>query len=203
MTRIALFHSVLGVRPGVTAAADAFRGAGHEVVIIDQYEGKVFADYEEASAFAESIGIGALMGSAIASVADEPGPFVAAGFSNGAGMAEYVTASRGGANGGVIGSLQFAGALPLEMADLTEWPAQTPVQLHYALRDTFRDDRWIDPFVAQVRQSQSPIETFLDYPISGHLFTDASLPAEYDAAAASLAFDRALEFLDRVGHRSG
>ena len=31
MTRIALFHSVLGVRPGVLAAADVFRDAGHQV----------------------------------------------------------------------------------------------------------------------------------------------------------------------------
>jgi hypothetical protein len=31
-------------------------------------------------------------------------------------------------------------------------------------------------------------------PGSGHLFTDASLPDEYDAASAALLFDRVLEF---------
>jgi len=200
MTGIALFHSVLGVRPGIHSAAEVFGAAGHEVLVIDQYDGRVFADYGEASEFAESIGFPALMTAAVAAVANQAGPFVAAGFSNGAGMAEYVTASRGGASGGVIGSLQFSGALPLQMMELAEWPAQTPVQLHYSLSDPFRDDGWIDPFVAAVSASGSPLERYLDYPNSGHLFTDASLPAEYDEGSATLAFERALEFLDRVGH---
>ena len=90
MTRIALFHSILGLRPGVFAAADVFRDAGHQVEIVDQYGGRVFSDYAEASAFAESIGYPALMASALGAVADDSGPLVTAGFSNGAGMAEYV-----------------------------------------------------------------------------------------------------------------
>ena len=81
MTRIALFHSVLGVRPGVLAAANVFRDAGHQVEVIDQYDGRVFADYAEASALAESIGYPVLMASALRAVADDPGPLVTAGFS--------------------------------------------------------------------------------------------------------------------------
>jgi len=201
MTTIALFHSVLGVRPGVLAAAEAFRDAGHQVAVVDQYEGRVFSDYDEASAFAQSIGYLALMASALAAVAEDPGPMVTAGFSNGGGMAEYVAAARGGPAGGVLGSLQFSGALPLEMTGIPRWPAGTPVQLHYSANDPFRNQAWVEQFVGDVRASGSPIETFLDYPIAGHLFTDASLPDEYDKSAATLAFDRALEFLDRVGAR--
>jgi len=52
MTRIALFHSVLGLRPGVEAAAEVFRAAGHQVRVVDQYDGRVFSDYSEADAFA-------------------------------------------------------------------------------------------------------------------------------------------------------
>jgi dienelactone hydrolase len=196
MTRIALFHSVLGVRPGVLAAANVFRDAGHQVEVIDQYDGRVFADYAEASALAESIGYPVLMASALRAVADDPGPLVTAGFSNGAGMAEYVAAARGGAAGGVLGSLQFSGALPLEMTGVERWPGGTPVQLHYAVHDPFRNEAWVDQFVGDVRASGSPIEAFLDYPIAGHLFTDASLPDEYDEASAALAFERALAFLD-------
>ena len=203
MTTIALFHSVLGVRPGVLAAADFFRDAGHDVLVVDQYQGRVFDDYTEAGRFAESIGFPALMQSALTGVADIDGPFVTAGFSNGAGMAEFVAAGRGpagpGAKGGVVGSLQFAGALPLEMLQVSQWPADVPVQLHYTVDDPFREERWIDAFVGQVRASGAPIETFLDYPVAGHLFTDASLPTEYDEASAELAGARALAFLDRVG----
>jgi dienelactone hydrolase len=199
MTRIALFHSVLGVRPGVLAAADAFRDAGHQVSIIDQYDGRVFADYAEAGEFVDKMGYPELMASALRAVADDPGPLVTAGFSNGAGLAGYVAAARGGSAGGVLGSLQFSGALPLEMTGVAHWPAATPVQLHYAADDPFRIQSWVEQFVDDVRASGSPIETFLDYPVAAHLFTDASLPDEYDELSAALSVDRALAFLDRVG----
>lgn len=114
-------------------------------------------------------------------------------------MAEYVTATRGGVRGGVPGSLQFAGAVPLPMVGLGSWPAGTPVQLHYSVGDPFRDQSWVDPFLESVKASGSPVEAFLDYPIDGHLFTDSSLEREYDEASSTLAFGRALEFLARVG----
>lgn len=199
MTRIALFHSVLGVRDGILRAAETFRGAGHEVHIVDQYAGRSFDDYEEAGQFAQSIGYPALMASGLAAVADTTTPFVAAGFSNGAGMAELVTAARGGAAGGVIGSLQFSGALPLAELGLSEWPPNTAVQLHYAAEDPFRNAAWIEHFQASVIASGSPLDAYLDYPVSGHLYTDETLPAEFDAESAVLTFERALEFVDRVG----
>jgi dienelactone hydrolase len=198
MTRIALFHSVLGLRPGVEAAAEVFRAAGHQVRVVDQYDGRVFSDYSEADAFAGALGYPALMQDALDAVSDDPGPFIVAGFSNGAGMAEYVAATRGGAAGGVVGSLQFAGAMPLTMLGLSDWPMQTPVQLHYTIGDPFRDQAWVQGFVDSVTASRSPIETFLDYPKAGHLFTDESLPAEYDEESAALAYRRALDFLERA-----
>lgn len=50
------FHSVLGVRPGVSEAADRLCAEGHDVVVVDQYDGRVFDDYEEPGEFAESMG---------------------------------------------------------------------------------------------------------------------------------------------------
>ena len=47
MTTFALVHSVLGVRPGVALAADRLRAAGHDVLVVDQYKGRVFDDYDE------------------------------------------------------------------------------------------------------------------------------------------------------------
>jgi dienelactone hydrolase len=195
MTSIVLFHSSFGVRPGIHDAADRFHAAGHQVQIVDQYEGRVFDDYEEAGAFVESIGFPALMQAALDATNAQPGAFVTAGFSNGAGMAEYVAAARGGRAGGVLASIQFSGALPLEVIGLSAWPAATPVQLHYAAADPRRDDAWTEPFLAAVRESGSELETHLDYPTDGHLFTDPSLPDEFDRASADLAFERALDFL--------
>lgn len=45
MASIALFHSVLGVRPGVQDAAARLRARGHEVLVVDQYDGRSFDDY--------------------------------------------------------------------------------------------------------------------------------------------------------------
>ncbi len=188
MSQIVLFHSVLGVRPGVLAAAERLRGAGHEVLVVDQYDGRVFDDYEKASAYAESVGYPALMRSAAAAVEELPDGFVVAGFSNGGGMAEYVATRRR-----VAGVLLLSGTLPLEMLGPPGWPAGVPAQIHYALDDPFRRQEWIDSVATSVRAAGGPVEVF-DYPGTGHLFTDASLPDEYDADSAELLWRRALDF---------
>jgi dienelactone hydrolase len=86
MTSIALFHSALGVRPGISEAADRLRAAGHQVSVVDQYDGLVFDDYAKGSAYTEQVGFPALMQAALDGVSELPDGFVAAGFSNGAGM---------------------------------------------------------------------------------------------------------------------
>jgi len=54
MADIALFHSALGVRPGVLDAADRLRAEAHEGVVVDHYDHRVFDDYDKASEFIES-----------------------------------------------------------------------------------------------------------------------------------------------------
>lgn len=188
MTNIALFHSVLGVRPGVTEAADRLRAAGHEVLIVDQYDGQVFDDYDEAAEFVQAIGYPALIGRAAQAVEGLPDGFIAAGFSNGGGMAEFVATARP-----VGGVLMFSGALALDMIGVDAWPAKVPAQIHYTTGDPFRNQEWIDAVVAQVRSAEAAVEVF-DYPGAGHLFTDPSLPDEYDERSAELLWSRVLPF---------
>lgn len=196
MTTIALFHSALGVRPGITAAADRLRSAGHDVRVVDQYGGLVFDDYEQAITHVEGVGFPALMAAALAGVEDLPDGFVAAGFSNGAGMAEYVATQRR-----CSGLLLFSGALPLEMLGVTEWPAGLPVQLHVGTGDRFHRQEWVDSVVADARRGGAEVEV-VEHPVGGHLFTDASLSAEYDAQATEVLWERALDFCARLGQRS-
>jgi dienelactone hydrolase len=191
MTQIAVFHSVLGVRPGVLDAAQRLRAAGHEVLVVDQYDGRVFDDYAEAAAFAEAIGYPALMARAEAAVAALRDGFVALGFSNGGGMAEYVATRRP-----VAGVVMLSGTLPLEMLGAPGWPAGVPAQIHYALHDPNRRQEWVDAVADAVRAAGAPLETF-DYPGEGHLFTDPSLPAEHDPAAAEELWERVLAFCAR------
>jgi dienelactone hydrolase len=188
MTQIALFHSVLGVRQGVLDAADRLRAAGHEVRVVDQYDGLVFDDYAQAGAHVERVGFPALMTAALEGVADLPDGFVAAGFSNGAGMAEFVATQRRCA-----GVMLFSGALPPAMLGVGAWPSGVPVQLHVAEGDPMRNQEWDDAFLADVRAAGAPVEVYR-YPVTGHLFTDPSLPAEFDARATELLWTRALAF---------
>jgi dienelactone hydrolase len=186
--QIALFHSVLGVRPGVTEAAERLRAAGHQVRVVDQYEGRTFDDYAAADVFARSIGYPALMALAVDRVADLPDGFVAAGFSNGGGMAQHVATRRR-----VSGVLMLSGVLALEMLGATRWPAGVPAQIHYTLGDPFRPQSSIDSVTAAIRTAGAQVEAF-DYPGDGHLFTDPSLPEEYDVQQSEVLWERVLRF---------
>ena len=191
MSQIALFHSVLGVRPGMLDAADRLRAAGHAVEVVDQYDGRVFDEYEEASAFAEGIGYPALMQRALAEVEHVPDRFIAAGFSNGGGMAEFVAGNRS-----VSGVLMLSGALPMSMLGLPGWPEGVPAQIHYTVDDPFRRQEGIDELAESIEAARATLERF-DYPGAGHLFTDATLPQEYDAVSAALLWERVLGFCAR------
>lgn len=188
MRPIALFHSVLGLRPGIEDAAERLTAAGHEVLVVDQYDGRVFGDYERADAFAQSIGYPELMRRAAAAVEALPDGFVAAGFSNGGGMAEYVATQRR-----VGGVLMLSGALPLEVLGAGGWPAGVPAQIHYTQDDPFRQQEWVDAVMTSIRDAGALLEVF-DYPGDGHLFTDASLPGEYQPDDAELLWERVFAF---------
>lgn len=194
MSEIALFHSVLGVRPGVLQAADVLREAGHTVTVVDQYGGAVFDGYDEASAFAAEIGHSALMQRALESVDGLRPDLVYAGFSNGGGMAQFVAANRPGGESVVL----LSGVIAPSMIGVEHWPAGLPVQIHYTVDDPFRNNAHIDEATALMQQYGALVEQY-DYPGQGHLFTDASLPAEYDPDSAELLWRRVLEFLDEHG----
>lgn len=189
---VALFHSVLGIREGVLEGADRLRRAGHEVTVIDQYDGRVFDSYDEASEFADALGWGPLMASAVAGVRDLPDDLVVAGFSNGGGMAEYVASQRS-----VRGLLMFAAAVPPEVIGIETWPHGVDGQIHYTTGDEYREQSEIDAVVASAAASGATIEVF-DYPGSGHLFTDRTLAEEFDPESTELLWERVLAFIDAL-----
>ena len=199
MAEIILFHSVLGLRAGVTDAAERLRAAGHTVHTPDLYDGEVFDDYPTAMAWVKSNGGFAELASRTrAAVAELPEALVYAGFSNGGCSAELLAATRPGARAVVL----LHAALPLEALDVQgAWPADLPVQVHYAAEDPFRDEQhYLDAFEAEVLASGSGYE-FFEYPVSGHLFTDPGLPEEYHPEAAETLFSRVLAFLEQVDRR--
>ncbi len=195
MTTVALFHSVLGVRQGVHDAAERLRQDGHDVLVADLYDGQTFDDYPPAMAYAhEELGQGELMRRASDAVAGRPDGFVSAGFSLGCVMAAHVALQRP-----VSGVLMIAGAIPVSAfgADV-QWPGGVPAQTHSTLGDPWREQEELDQTVRDVEAGGGSIEVF-DYPGSGHLFTDPTLPAEYDPVATETFWSRALPFVRSRG----
>lgn len=190
MATVAIFHPDLGVREGVRDAARRLTEAGHVAHIVDYYgNGQAFDDHASAGAYVNSVGFPALMQAALDAVADLPDGFAVIGFSNGGGMAEYV-ATRRQVRQAVLGS----GTLPIAMVGAETWPRTTAVQIHYAIDDPFRNEAWLESVVASVQESGALLERYTDYPGSGHLFTDPTLP-DYDATNTEQFWQRVLGFL--------
>ena len=195
MTTVALFHSVLGVRQGVLDAAERLRQDGHDVLVVDLFDGRTFDDYPPAMDFAwKEIGQEELMERAVEAVSDLSDGFMPAGFSLGCVLAVHLATQRT-----VSGILMIAGAIPVSAfgADV-RWPAGVPAQTHSTLADPWREQEELDQTIHDVEAGGGSIEVF-DYPGSGHLFTDPSLPAEYDPVATETFWSRALPFVRACG----
>ncbi len=194
MATVVLFPSVLGVRSGLRENAAFLREAGHTVHVIDVYDGIVFDEYPPAMEYAEEeVGMPRLMAMALAAVADIPGPMVTAGFSNGAGMAEFVATQR---PSDVTGVLMFGGGIPVHFMDAT-WPPGVPGQIHHTEADPWHEREADLGVTHEAYAAGAKVEIF-GYPGSGHLFADESKADEFQPNEAELMWRRVLEFLDSV-----
>ena len=195
MATIALFHSVLGVRQGVIDAADRLRQDGHEVLVPDLFDGRTFEAYDPAMHFAwEELGQATILRRALDAVAHLPDGLVAAGFSLGCVPAAHVATSRPAS-----GVLMLSGAIPVSaFGDGRQWPAGLRAQTHAMVDDPWRDEDELAQAVRDVEAGGGGIEVF-DYPGRGHLFTDPTLPDEYDPVATELLWSRVLPFVRSCG----
>ncbi len=200
MAEVVLFHSVLGLRPGVIAAAERLRAAGHTVHTPDLFDGEVFDDLDDGMRKEEALGYREIARRAEEAVAGLPKGLVFAGFSMGAVHAEVLATSRPGALGVVL----MHGAVPVEALreyfGIERWPEGMPAQVHYAA-----DDPWVEveeevaPLGEAVRGAGAVFEEYA-YPGSGHLFTDPDR-TEYDPASSEEVWGRVLALLERVDAR--
>ena len=198
MAEVVLFHSALGLRPGVTAAADRLRAAGHTVHAPDYYDGEVFEDLDEGLRKRDALGYTEIARRAREAVAGLPAGLVFAGFSLGAVPAELLAAGRSGARGAVL----MHGAIPIEgLGDfgVDHWPERVPVQVHYAAEDPWVEAEEVDALGEAFRRAGAAYEEYT-YPGSGHLFADPDLP-EYDRASSEAMWRRVFAFLDRADAR--
>ena len=193
MAEVVLFHSALGLRPGVKAAADRLGAAGHTVHTPDYYDGDVFDDLDEGLGKRDEIGYSEIFRRTRRSVAGLPAGLVYAGFSLGAMPAELLAASRPGALGAVL----MHSAIPSEELGVESWPAGVPVQVHYAAGDPWVEVEEVEGLADDVRRAGAVFEEHT-YPGSDHQFADPDLPG-YDQASSGRMWRRVLAFLDQVG----
>lgn len=72
------------------------------------------------------------------------------------------------------------------------------MQIHYAKDDPFKSGEAIEAFCASVKEKQGSV-TYYEYDGAGHLFTDKSLPGEYDEANTRELWKRVIQFCSDVG----
>ena len=188
MAQILLFHHAQGLTDGVRAFADELRADERVVDALDLYDGRTFDDLDDGVAHARELGFDALTERGIRAADALPGEVVYAGFSLGLMPAQTLLQTRPGARGALL----MHGAV--DPADLGgTWPPGVPGQVH-----VMEGDDWGDVDVARaLAGSVQEVELFL-YPGAEHLFTDRSLPA-YDEQAAALVKARVHAFLADLG----
>ena len=188
MAEILLLHHAQGLTAGCLAFADELRAAGHVVHATDLYDGKTFADLDDGMGYAREVGFDAIQERGRQAAEGLPVELVYVGFSLGAMPAQLLAQTRPGAKGAV---LLHASIPPSEFGG--PWPPGLPLQIH-----TMEDDDLGDVEVArELAETVDGAQVFL-YPGDRHLFTDSSLPA-YDEAAAALVRQRVLAFLAGIG----
>jgi dienelactone hydrolase len=195
MAEVVLFHHVQGLTDGVRAFADELRAGGHTVHTPDLFDGELPATIEDGVAHARGLG-DVLDERTDRAIADLPPGLVFAGFSLGAGTSQRLAQTRPGARGALL----YEACMPItgEWA-FGPWPDGLPVQIHGMDRDPyFGLESDIDSAREIVETVGSDLAELFVYPGDQHLFTDSSLPA-YDEEAAALVLKRSREFLDRLG----
>ncbi len=185
MADVVLFHSALGLRPAVHAAADRLRDAGNKVWTPDLYQGKTADNIPDAIAIRDSIEPHLMFDRAEAAMAEVPPGVVYAGYSLGASYAALVSRARGDAS-----ALVFLHDAPTFLPGI-------PATMHIA-----DPDEWLVQDDLQRAEENVGTEVFM-YPGCSHLFTDPDTKEStpLDAAAAELTWERVVEFLERVDKR--
>ena len=189
MATLALFPSVLGVRPGIHTAVARLEAAGHQVRLIDLL-GHVHDEYEPAMTAMRALGEEALMAQALERTADLPPGSATMGWSAGGSLAQAVAM----ANPAVTRTVLVAGAGDPAWFP-GSWRSGLAAQAHSTVGDPWREEEALAALVAVTTGTGAPLAVF-DYPGKGHLFDDESKADEYQPLEAALLWERVLAFLE-------
>jgi carboxymethylenebutenolidase len=197
---VVVYHAWWGLNDDAVAYADRLAAAGFAVFAPDLFGGQVVATPEEAERLAGSAAEATVEGIALASVdrlADRLGPsskIAVLGFSYGAALAISAPTDRDNLVATVVYYGTYTGGILAR--------ASSPVLGHFAESDPFESDESVAEFEEGLKAAGRDVEIHR-YKGTGHWFAEPSRDA-YRPAAADLAFERTVAFLNRhLGARAG
>jgi dienelactone hydrolase len=153
------------------------------------YDGRTFETLDEGLDYARGVGFGNVIARGTAAADGLPAELVYAGFSLGVMPAQELAQTRPGARGALL----FESCAPTSEFG-SGWPDGVPVQVHGMDNDPFFAEEGGDLDAARALAEEAEDAELFLYPGNVHLFADSSL-ASYDAKAAALLTERALDFL--------
>jgi dienelactone hydrolase len=185
MAHVALFHSMLGLRPPERLAAERLRQAGHLVTTPDLYDGRTAGTMDEGYSLMNEVGWPVITQRARHVMSGVPADAVLMGFSMGVGVVSTLWPERPRAAAVVL--LHALAALPANARPGLR------LQVHAGENDDFAPPSAVAGLLTSASDAGVAAQVFT-YPGAGHFYTDASLP-EHDFQAADLTWQRILEFL--------
>ncbi|HEU0026913.1 MAG TPA: dienelactone hydrolase family protein [Ktedonobacterales bacterium] len=198
---VIVFHAWWGLTEPFRQVCDRLAEAGFAALAPDLYRGKTTAKVEEAEALVAALNqeeerargdiAGALRflrQNGAASPADGHGALALVGFSLGAAYALDMSVNLPEEIAAVV---TFYGAYP----DLDYGKAKAVYLCHFAENDPFEPAEAVAEMEQTLRASGRPA-TFYTYPGTTHWFFEPNRPDAYDPAAAALAWDRTIAFLN-------
>ncbi len=188
MKTIALFHSMLGLRPIERDAAARLSAAGYEVYTPDLYAGQFVNTLEEGFEVKERVGWTLICTRAAQAMSELPDTTILAGFSMGAG----VVASLWNQRPRTAGVLLFHGLADIPVNAM----AGLPVLVHLAEQDPFVTGEQRVTWQENARRIGLSAQVF-EYPGTEHFFSDPN-SLDHDADAVHLTWQRTVAFLDRI-----
>lgn len=181
-----------GLNLQICGIADRFAAAGFNALAPDLFHGRVTQDADEASHLMHGLDFPGATHQDIRGAVDH-----LAGLSGKVGVLGFcmggaLTIAAAVHVPGLAAAVCFYGIPPQDFAD----PAQIriPFQGHFARRDDWCTPAAVDVLEAAVQQAGVPME--IHRYDTAHAFFNERRPEVYDAACASLAWQRSVAFLD-------
>ncbi|RII42061.1 dienelactone hydrolase [Galactobacter valiniphilus] len=190
MAQLLLLHHVRGITAGVRSLANAWRSAGHEVVVPDLLDGRVFDTVPEGVDYARSVGFETISARGEEAAADLSPGFVVLGLSLGA-----IPAMRVGVGNDAVAAVILAGACLDEDGVGAPWPRSLPLRVLASEGDEdFVMDG--DLAAAEALVARGDDVKLRLMPGQEHLFMDAPDPASL--AATETLYELVLRWLERI-----